>query len=183
MAAPPPSVAELVSRLNLVPHPEGGFYAETFRDCGTIPDSPALSARGFSGTRCFSTAILFLLPTGAVSKLHRIVSAECWHHYLGDPLTVLQLDRSAPGHVRRTVLGPDLLGGQRVQHVVPGGCWFGALLTAEDSSCSAAERAFGYALVGCTVAPGFDFADFELATQEQMLAQFPDAADVVRRLT
>lgn len=128
---------EVVRLLGLVPHPEGGFYGETFR-------APAPA-----GERGASTAIYYLLPEGEVSAWHRVVDAdEVWHYYAGGPLELTLSD----GRERSAViLGPDLAAGQRPQAVVPAGVWQTA-------------RALGeWTLVGCTVAPGFQFASFEMA--------------------
>lgn len=136
-----PDASHLVAALGLAPHPEGGFYRETFRSPVVVP-----TARG---PRAASTAIYYLLPAGARSARHRVASDEAWHHYAGDPLelTVEHLD----GRREVLVLGPEVAAGQRPQAVVPAGAW-------------QAARPLGdrFALCGCTVAPGFDFADFEL---------------------
>ncbi len=137
-----PEARALVDALGLAPHPEGGFYRETFR-----APAPVATPRG---PRAASTAIYYLLPAGAASARHRVASDEAWHHYRGDPL---ELTVEHPGgRTERLVLGPDVLAGQRPQAVVPAGAW-------------QAARPLGtrYALCGCTVAPGFDFADFELS--------------------
>lgn len=152
---------ELVAHFNMSPHPEGGFYAETYRSAGTI--ARAALPEGYSGDRSFSTAILFLLRQGEYSHLHRIRQDEAWHFHLGGPLRLVSL--SPEGHVRETVLGTDLARGHQLQHVVPGGCWFGATPAPGTD----------FALVGCTVAPGFDFADFELAQREALVQAFPAA--------
>ncbi|MBI4236802.1 MAG: cupin domain-containing protein [Deltaproteobacteria bacterium] len=159
----------LIQHFQLQPHPEGGFFRETFRDGGTIPQA-ALPKR-FSGDRSFSTAIYFLLPEGKRSQLHRITADELWHFYLGDPLVVVEI--RPDGRTTETLLGHDVLAGQCVQHVVPAGHWFGAY-PAPGSR---------FSFVGCTVAPGFDFADFEMGEREALLRQFPQARDVVERLT
>ena len=156
-----PAAADLVRDLQLLPHPEGGFYRETYR-----------AAQGHSG-RAASTMIYFLLPAGHVSRLHRIDADEGWHHYLGGTLEIFELDEAEPDRPRMTRLGKDLAAGERPQHIVPAGRWFGA----------APAAGAAYALVGCTVAPGFDFAHFELGRRERLLARFPAAADVVTRLT
>ena len=126
-----PTVAELVQLLGLAPHPEGGYFKETFRaagcvDAAALPDGCALpgpaardaaltrSVRAVGGPRSLSTAIFFLVPRGSVSRLHRIRSAEVWHFYLGEPLTVYELDAES-GAERRTLLGADVLAGQRLQ--------------------------------------------------------------------
>ncbi len=142
----------LIEQLRLAPHPEGGFFRETFRDSDQITNS-SLPSRFIKGDRSFSTAIYYLLRSGDVSRLHRLKSSEVWHFYLGAPLTIVEW--SEDNTLRETVLGSDLIAGQTVQHVVSHGVWFGARIV--DSSDS-------FSLVGCTVAPGFDFQDFEFLT-------------------
>ena len=154
-----PSAADLIALHGLRPHPEGGFYRETYRSGGR-------TARG----RRYSTAIYFLLPAGARSRLHRLKSDELWHFYLGGPLTVAQIHPG--GRVERTVLGPDAAAGQTQQLVVPAGVWFGAY----------PEPGTSYSFVGCTVAPGFDFEDFEIADAAALLAEFPGAAALIKKL-
>jgi uncharacterized protein len=133
----PLSAADIIARLELKPHPEGGHFRETFRD-------PRTDAHG----RSASTAIYFLLARGERSHWHRIDAVEIWHYYAGDALT-LQI---ADDYGRRSVrLGPDLAAGEMPQAIVPAGAW------------QAAEATGDWTLVGCTVAPGFDFATFELA--------------------
>ncbi len=143
------SSAELIAQLELVPHPEGGHYRETYRASQRV-DTP-------HGLRAASTAILFLLEAGDCSHWHRIHSDEAWHFHGGDALLVHEL--SPGGAATTTRLGMDLSGGEQPQHVVPAGSWF------------AAEPAPGspWSLVSCTVAPGFDFADFELASADQLM--------------
>jgi predicted cupin superfamily sugar epimerase len=157
-----PDAAELVRELALRPHPEGGFYRETYRAAHTV-----------DAGRAASTMIYFLLRAGEVSRLHRIDADEGWHHYLGGALEVYELDETEPARLRVTRLGKDLHRGEVPQHMVPAGRWFGA----------APAPGVPYALVGCTVAPGFEFARFELGTRASLLARFPDAADLVTRLT
>ena len=130
----------IIEALGLQPHPEGGWFAETFRD----------SAGGGRGA---STLIYFLLKTGERSHWHRLHTAvEVWHFYAGAPLKLM---RSADGKAVETqILGPDLAKGERPQGVIPAGCWQGAETTGD------------FTLVGCTVAPGFTFEDFELAEPE-----------------
>jgi hypothetical protein len=131
------TTAEIVRLLDLSPHPEGGFYRETFRD-----------SRAVEGGRAASTAIYFLLGAGEVSAWHRVDAAEIWHYYAGAPLA---LDIAGAGAATRGVLGPDLAAGQRPQIIVPAGAW------------QSAASLGGWTLVGCTVAPGFEFSVFELA--------------------
>lgn len=165
-----PQIAQhLISRLDLQPHPEGGFFRETYRA------KQRIAAEGlapvFPGPRQVSTAIYYLLTTGDRSRFHRIRSDEVWHFYRGDPLQVIELTEA--GNIAVTELGSDIDAGQVLQHVVPAGRWFGA--------CPAPGGA--YSLVGCTVAPGFDFADFEMAERRALLAAYPTAHDWINRLT
>jgi uncharacterized protein len=164
------TAADWIASLGLVPHPEGGFYRETYRAAETIA-ADHLPAR-FPGARAFSTAIYFLLPGDQVSLLHRIKSDEVWHFYAGTSLT-LALIHPDDGRLEECRLGPDPERGERFQVLVPAGRWYGASVDDPDS----------YALVGGTVAPGFDFADFELADRETLLARFPQHRPVILRLT
>ena len=132
-----PTAAEIIARLELKPHPEGGHYRETFRD----------SRRDLDG-RSASTAIYFLLPRGERSHWHRIDAAEVWHYYAGGALNLQIADDVGQRCIR---LGPDLAAGEVPQAIVPAQAW------------QAAESTGDWTLVGCTVAPGFDFAKFELA--------------------
>lgn len=158
-----PDVETLVRALALEPHPEGGYFRETYR-------SDRFDAAG----RSAATMIYFLLPRGQVSRLHRIDADEGWHLYLGGPLEIFELDERDPeGAPRVTVLGRDLERGESPQHLVPAGRWFGAAL------CPGAS----YALVGCTVAPGFEFSSFELGSRAELESRFPAAVDLIRRLT
>jgi predicted cupin superfamily sugar epimerase len=158
------SPSDLIRDLDLAPHPEGGYFRETYR-----------AAQQDAQGRAASTLIYFLLLPGQVSKLHRIDADESWHLYLGGPLLIHELDPATPQAPPRTTrLGRELARGERPQHVVPAGCWFGAELAPGE----------GFALVGCGVAPAFDFARFELATREDMLARFSGAAaPLILRLT
>ena len=133
---------DLIDRLNLEPHPEGGWYAETWR--APAPD----------GERPSSTAIHFLLEAGQKSHWHRVDAAEIWLWHAGDPL-LLSTAPSDSGPVASIRLGPDLARGEQVQHVVQPYEW--------QAACPVTDGAHGYALVSCVVAPAFDFAGFELA--------------------
>jgi predicted cupin superfamily sugar epimerase len=135
------NAAEIVRLLDLKPHPEGGHFRETFRDTR------------LEGGRAASTAIYFLLAGGARSHWHRIDAAELWHFYAGAPL-VLEMAAGEHEQVRRMKLGPDIAMGERPQGIVPAGHW------------QAAESMGEWTLVGCTVAPGFDFASFEVAPKD-----------------
>ncbi|KNC50034.1 uncharacterized protein AMSG_05794 [Thecamonas trahens ATCC 50062] len=157
---------QLVEKLGMQAHPEGGFFVETYRADEEVAGG-ALPARFSATPRAFSTAILFLIPAGHVSALHRIAQDEVWHFYAGSPLVVEVLTDGEDGPSSSALLlGSDLFAGQAVQGVVKAGAWFGAHLADEDAGPEA------YALVGCTVAPGFDFADFELAKADEMVAKF-----------
>lgn len=167
MNAPPPAgseAARLVAALDLSPHPEGGFYRETHRGALVLEGLP------HGGPRSAHTAIYFLLPAGSFSALHRVASDEVWHHYDGDPLELHTIDEAGRHDVVR--LGRDVLGGERPQHVVPAGVWQAAVPLGDR-----------HALCGCTVAPGFDFADFELPPRGDLIARFPALAEVIVRLT
>ena len=152
--------AELIQILGLAPHPERGWFAETYR-----------SPRVVDG-RNASTAIYFLLSAAQPGTyLHRLKSDELFHLYEGGPLEVLLL--APDGSHMTPVLGLDLARGERPQIVIPAGTWFAAELRTGASHC----------LCGCTVAPGFDFADFELAEGPELAARWPAAAERIRRLT
>lgn len=159
----------IVKLYDLQPHPEGGFYKRTYQSTLQIDQTNLGSS--FHGPRACSTAIYFLLDSGSKSHLHRIASDEIWHFYLGGPMTVLQI---APGgEVIHTVLGQDLAIGQTVQHCVPAGHWFGAFPNPGTE----------FAFVGCTVSPGFDFAEFEMANRVELMQKFPSARDWIIKLT
>lgn len=162
------TVSQLINHYKLQQHPEGGWYKETFKSTEEI-SSNALPQR-FSGNRAFSTAIYFLLEQGNFSAFHRIKSDECWHFYTGQPLQVYILMHT--GALNVVSLGNDIENGQLFQYVVPANCWF-ASRPATDSQ---------FSFVGCTVAPGFDFADFELATAKDLAAQYPQHAAIIKEL-
>lgn len=187
------TVEEVVEKLQLLPHPEGGFFKETFRDETVhlqLEQLPKTEPFGFKVGRPISTAIYFLVPSTCVSRLHRIPSQEVWHFYAGDPLTVLEISDSS-GAVKTTVLGSDLLAGETPQHVVPAGVWFGSFPTRDftdqgqdiSSSRRDGDESSRYSLVGCTVAPAFEFADFELAKRDELLLKFPHAQAFITALT
>lgn len=159
-----PEASRLVESLDLAPHPEGGYYRETFRAALVMEDLP------HGGPRAASTAIYYLLPAGAFSSLHRVRSDEIWHHYDGDPVDLHLLDGAGDHHVVR--LGRCWERGERPQRVVPAGTWQAAVPSGRR-----------FALCGCTVAPGFDFADFELAPRAELVAQFPAQRAVIASLT
>lgn len=160
---------DIIRLLGLQPHPvEGGYFRETYRSAATLPAS-ALPAHG--ADRAVSTAIYYLLKPGHVSELHVLPGDEVFHFYLGSPVRMLQLWPDGTG--REVVIGPDLTAGQQPQVVVPGGVWQGTRLLGDD----------GFALLGCTVAPGFDYADYRSATRAELVAQWPAYNDEIVRLT
>ncbi len=158
-----------VERYQMLPHLEGGYFAETYRSSEKIP-ATALPKR-FSGDRSFSTGIYFLLENHHFSALHRIQSDEMWHFYAGGPLEVYVIHLDGCLEVIRVGANPD--NGEVFQVVVPAGVWFGAKPAPTST----------YSLVGCTVAPGFDFNDFELANRTDLLALYPQHQEVIEMLT
>ncbi len=159
----------LIKLYNLDPHPEGGYFKETYRDLKQIPQNAL--PKQFGGDRSLSTAIYFLIPEGKKSHLHRIKSDEIWHFYLGGSMTLVQIHPD--GKLEKTILGQDVQNGQKLQHVVPAGTWFGAF----------PNTGSGYSFVGCTVAPGFDFADFEMGKRDELLRIFPQVQEEINLLT
>jgi uncharacterized protein len=159
----------VIRQLGLKPHPEGGFYRETYR-CEEDLAAAGLPGR-YGSQRSVSTAIYYMLTPGSCSAMHRLQSDEVFHFYAGDSLTMLQLH--ADGRAETIILGQDFMAGQRPQVVVPRGVWQGLFLNEGGS----------FALLGATVAPGFDFADFELAARDDLIRQYPGSAAMIERLT
>jgi predicted cupin superfamily sugar epimerase len=157
-----------ITQLKLTPHPEGGFYRETYRSTENI-QLCGLPVR-FASPRSFSTAIYFLLRSQDKSRFHRIKSDELWHFHYGSRLCiyVLRVDK-----VEILKLGTNVEEGDSLQVVIPANCWFGAQVISPNT----------YALSSCTVAPGFDFKDFELADREKLLQEFPHHAEIIKALT
>jgi predicted cupin superfamily sugar epimerase len=165
----PADIQALVTQLALEPHPEGGFFRETYRSSENVP-GPALPPR-FGQDRSLATAIYFLLGPGDFSTFHRIKSDETWHYYTGSsPLIVHILDLHL-GY-RQIKLGNRPQAGEVFQDTVPAGAWF----------ASEPADPTGYALVGCTVSPGFDFRDFEMAKVENLSEPFPEYVGLISRL-
>jgi predicted cupin superfamily sugar epimerase len=158
-----------IDRLGLVAHPEGGFFRETYRSDRNVSTE---SSGGDTGlVRAASTVIYFLLNGDDFSALHRLRSDEIWHFYAGGTLVVHVID--AGGQALEMFLGADPDRNESFQAVVRAGCWFGSGLRESDS----------FALVGCTVAPGFEFEDFELGKREDLLVQFPQHRELITKLT
>ena len=156
----------IIELLGLEPHPERGYYRETYKA------SLSVQSAAHDAARAASTAIYFLVTASEpATYLHRLKSDEIFHLYDGGPLEILRLFPDGTWDVAR--LGMNLAAGERPQIVIPAGTWFGTALTPGTSHC----------LVGCTVAPGFDFADFELAEGPELEARYPGAADRIRRMS
>ncbi len=161
---------DIIRLLNLVPHDaEGGYYHETYRSAETI--SGEMLPSRYGGARSMGTAIYYFLTPDAFSVMHRLASDEVFHFYLGDPVEMLLLHPDGSHSV--TLLGSDLLAGQRLQVVVPTGVWQGCRLVPGGR----------FALMGTTVAPGFEMADFETGTYEELAALYPERAEMIRQLT
>jgi uncharacterized protein len=155
---------QIKSLLHLRPHPvEGGWFRRTYTSAGNVELPRGLRAQG--------TAIYYLLEAGTFSEMHVLASDETFHFYLGDPVEMLQLLPDGGSAV--FTLGPDLAAGQHVQLVVPAGVWQGTRLVADGK----------VALLGCTVTPGFDFADYLNASAEELIAKWPAEAERIRKLT
>ena len=162
----------LVELLGLEPHPEeGGFFREVYRSRESLA-ADALPAR-YGAARSVSTAIYYLLTPQTFSEMHRLLSDEVFHFYLGDPVEQLQL--AADGTGKTVLLGSDVEAGQMPQGLVPAGVWQGAWLLPGG--------AHGWALLGATVAPGFDFADYEPGHRAELTAAYPDFAEAIAGLT
>lgn len=160
-------IVELVETLELQPHPEGGFYTEVYRSEGLIETDED----DFPDGRHFSTSIYYLLTSDDQSDFHRIKSDEIWHHYEGSSLTIHLI--SGNGTYRKIHLGKNLTKGQKPQQIVPADYWFGVTVDEPNS----------FALCGCTVSPGFDFEDFEMADRAALLKKYPDHEEIITQLT
>ena len=158
-----------IEKLRLEEHPEGGFFRRTYQSSEST-SAECLPDR-FGGRRAFSSAIYYLLPGDRVSAFHRIKSDELWHFYAGAPLVISVLDTT--GRLSTLRLGRDPDRGESFQAVAPAGHWFGAAVTDPASYC----------LVGCTVSPGFEYEDFELARRDNLLARFPQHRGLIEQLT
>ena len=161
-------ISQLIQQYNLQPHPEGGWYRQTYKSDEQIT-AEALPQR-FGAKRAFSTAIYFLLEQGNFSAFHRIKSDECWHFYSGDPLLVYIIQQN--GDLRIVSLGNDFEKGQSFQYVVPANCWFASRPVPESKFC----------FVGCTVSPGFEFEDLELAKATELSAIYPEHKQIIEQL-
>jgi predicted cupin superfamily sugar epimerase len=163
------SPADVIRTLQLQPHPiEGGYFRETYRSSEAIP--PELL--GYPGSRSVSTAIYYMLTAESVSEMHLLPGDEVFHFYLGDSLRMLQL--YPEGRIERLTLGPNLLQGEQPQLVVPGGVWQGSYRL---------DGPHGFTLLGATMAPGFDYSDYQRGTRAVLSLRWPAAAADIARLT
>jgi predicted cupin superfamily sugar epimerase len=158
-----------IKKLDLQRHPEGGYFKETYRS-GEVILKRALPPR-FNGDRVFSTCIYFLLNKKEYSAFHTIRQDEVWHFYEGSSLAIHIIDQN--GEYTLVKLGRDFENGESFQAVVPAECWFAA----------AVDNSQAYALVGCTVAPGFDFADFKMADRNRLVERFPEHRAIIEQYT
>lgn len=159
---------QLIETYQLQPHPEGGFYTRTY--CSSEQIASTHLPERFTGDRFISTAIYFLLEGKQFSAFHRIKSDELWHFYAGSGLHIYVIHPNGRGELLK--LGNDIESGFSFQQVVPAGCWF----------ASKPVNEFGFAFVGCTVAPGFDFEDFEMAEKKRLLQQYPQHKEWIEDL-
>ena len=163
------NVEIIVKQLELLPHPEGGYYKETYRS-PLLLSQQCLSS-DFKGERNIATGIYFLIEKGNFSALHKIKSDETWHFYQGDALEVIEITED--GNLAVTNIGPDILNGETFQYTVKANTWFGSRVKSGGS----------FSLVGCTVYPGFDFSDFEMAGRHELIKQFPQHQSIIAELT
>lgn len=164
------SAQEVIDILNLQPHPEeGGYFIETHRS-GEMHNADSLPVR-YGGDRCHSTAIYYMLTPETYSHMHKLETDEIFHFYAGDPCEMLQLHQDGTSEV--VILGNDLVAGERPQVMVPCGSWQGMRLLPGGT----------FGLMGCTVAPGFEFMDYSHALREELIAKYPDHEERIIRLT
>ncbi|HOV13635.1 MAG TPA: cupin domain-containing protein [Spirochaetota bacterium] len=158
---------DIIKSLNLKPHPEGGYYNETYRSDEMINSLP----KRYEGNRVFSTCIYYLLTKDTFSMIHKIKSDEIFHFYMGDPVEMVNLYEDGSGKI--LTIGSDILKGHLPQIIVKKDVWQGAKLVDGGN----------FALLGTTVAPGFDFDDFETAKREQLLQKYPEFQKIILKLT
>jgi predicted cupin superfamily sugar epimerase len=159
----------IIKSLGLLPHPEGGYYKETYRSEGEI--SNADLGGSYSGNRNYSTAIYFMLTEDTFSAFHKINQDEFWHFHMGDPIEFHTINEQGEHSI--LTIGNDIVNGELPQHCVAGGDWFAARVSGSQ----------GYALVSCTVSPGFDFRDFVLPTANELIQKFPQHEKVIKEFT
>lgn len=162
-------ITKIINQLNLQPHPEGGYFKETYRSEGVINESNL--GIEFPGKRNYTTAIYFLLTSDSFSAFHKIKQDEIWHFYKGSPIKLHII--SAKGNYKNVIIGNNLENGEIPQFVVNAKDWFAAEVIENNT----------YSLVGCTVSPGFDFNDFELAKRASLILKFPQHSSIITTLT
>lgn len=162
-------IQSIIDALDMQPHPEGGYFKETYRSTGRI--TGANLPEGIDSPRNYSTAIYFLITSEAYSAFHRIKQDEFWFFHRGSSVDFHTITNKGEHHL--TKIGNDVLNQEKPQHMVKGGDWFAAEVKGENN----------YALVSCTVSPGFDFEDFELANRNQLISLYPNHADIINLLT
>lgn len=160
---------KIATTLNMLPHPEGGYYKETYRSSGII-NQETLGSH-FSGDRHYSTSIYFLLTSDTFSAFHRIKQDEIWHFYKGSPIKLHII--STNGVYKNIIIGNDLERNEHPQYIVSAGDWFAAEVISNNS----------FSLLGCTVSPGFDFKDFQLGDKASLIATFPQHKSIITKLT
>jgi hypothetical protein len=164
--------------LGLTPHPrEGGWFVRTY-EADEFVSAEVFNDGRYDGPRRTGTAIYYLLEPGTFSEMHVLASDEIFHHYAGGAVEMLQLH--ADGSSRRVTIGKNLRAGERPQVIVPRGVWQGSRLLA---SAQETEGACGWALLGCTVSPGFEFADYQSASRAELIARWPGEAEMITALT
>lgn len=158
----------LIKQLSLQKHPEGGFFAETYRSGEVIPNS-ALPER-YSGDRTLSTAIYFMVTPDSPSKFHKVNSDEFWFYHSGGSLTIHMINED--GELKEVAFGNNFENGESPQVLIPQNSWFAASINSGE-----------YVLLSCTVAPGFDFSDFTLADKSKLAEEYPDLEEIISKLT
>ena len=162
-------IETIIKKLNLQPHPEGGFFSETYRSEESIPQE--VLNNQFSGSRNHATAIYFLLTSDTFSAFHRINQDEIWHFHKGSPILLHMI--SEKGDYTNVVIGTHIEQDEHPQFVVPARFWFAAEVINQND----------YSLVGCTVSPGFDFKDFELPKRKDLITLYPNQKEIITKLT
>ena len=160
---------EIIDKLGLQPHPEGGYFKETYRSQDSIQE--AALGEGYIGERNYSTCIYFVLTSKNFSAFHRIKQDEIWHFYDGSPILLHTISESGVHDVH--LIGIDIKNGEAPQLIVTGGSWFAAEVMNQND----------FSLVGCTVSPGFSFEDFELKSRKELISIFPENEEIISRLT
>jgi hypothetical protein len=165
-----PTAKQIQELLKLRPLPvEGGYFAETYRSKFALAQQSLPS--GYAGERALSTAIYYMLTPNTFSAIHRLKGDEVYHFYLGDPAEMLILKSDGTGEA--VIIGQDITSGMRLQHVVPGGAWQGSRLAPGGK----------FALMGTTMSPGFDPADFEIGRRDELSTRYPSYAERIANLT